>query len=172
MIAGAAGILAALLLFGTSVAEAYWRGPPNPVTVTAAALPEQGPASSAPNPAAADGDIRRDSSALLRKTVSATPDGPWRAVGHWQSLVPATTDPFTVTSPWRIRWRLQSDDEPFVAVLDPGPDGPILLTAEEGVTQGVFHIGPAGTFVLGVRTQVPWELVVEDLGPEDGSIAR
>lgn len=171
-IAGAAGILAALVLLGTSVADAHLGSPPNPVTATAAGLPGHRPASSRLNLSVVDADIRRDSPALLARRVSATPDGPWRVVGRWQSLIPAMTDQFTVTSPWRIRWRLQSDDEPFVAVLEPGPDGPILLSGEEGVTQGAFYIGPAGTFMLVVRTQVPWELAVEDLGPEERSVSR
>ena len=120
-----------------------------------------------PNLPALNAVGRDDSPVLLAKVVNATPDGTWRVVARWQSLGPGTTEEFSVTSPWRIRWRLQADDEPFVAELNPGRNGPLPLNGGEGVVQGVFHVGPAGTYTLTVHTQVPWELIVEDLGAEE-----
>ena len=105
-----------------------------------------------------------DAPTALSKIVAGTPDGPWREVARWRDLGLATTEEFTVSGPWRIRWSLQFDDEPFVVMVEEGEKAPLLLNGGVGVTEGAFYFAPAGTFALAFHTQTPWEVVVEDLG--------
>lgn len=54
------------------------------------------------------------------KIMAGTPDGPWREVARWRNLGLTTSEERTVSGPWRIRWRLQTDDEPFVVMVEEG----------------------------------------------------
>ena len=107
---------------------------------------------------------------LLAEMIGSTPDGPWREVARWRNLSMTTTDEFTVSGRWRLRWRLETDDEPFVVMVGERQKVPLLLKGQVGVTEGAFYMSPAGTFALMIHTQTPWEVVVDELDSEERAI--
>ena len=94
----------------------------------------------------------------------ATPPPPaWREVGRWRDSQLMTTPPITVAGPWRVRWHLDSTDEPFALMIEQGDDVvPELIRAASGVTDGVIEREVGGTFRLMFHNTVPYTIVVED----------
>ncbi len=120
-------------------------------TATTAALPIATPATPPPP------------TATPTATTTPTPAIPvWVVIGQWHDQDVIFTPQFTVTGPWRIRWRLSAAIELFQVMIGEGQATPILISGAAGATAGVIDNPRGGTYSLMLHNTIPYDVIVEE----------
>lgn len=145
----------ALLLGGCTRSDV----PETPVAEDAEARSPRSPASaSAPSPSTPS----QAAAPELRPSQESDGGGTWTEVARWRDQPFRVTEAFTVTRPWRVRWRLENPEDVFLLmVAREGGEWSDVLAARPGTT-GAFEAREPGTYELMVHTSARYEVIVEE----------
>lgn len=93
--------------------------------------------------------------------------GQWTEVVRWQGDTFMVTEPFAVNGPWRIRWRLATDEEPIIVMVTEPNGATVLETLVDqiGVTSGEFYQRTPGGYTLMFHNGTPYEAIIEQREP-------